>query len=191
MPEPDRSNWAYLSLGSNIDPAHNLPQAVRLLGDYGRVRRLSNVYQSPALGFAAQPDFLNAAVLLETHLSAAELRQGAIVQIEQALGRLRTENKNAPRPIDIDIMLFNRDVLALGGRRIPDSEALERPFVAIPLAEIDPDYVHPETGETLAQIAARFDIESAGMRRRDDIWSAKLLVMMDGENTTQPSRGGG
>jgi 7,8-dihydro-6-hydroxymethylpterin-pyrophosphokinase len=116
-----------------------------------------------------QPDFLNAAILLATPLPAQALRESAIAEIEANLGRVRTENKNAPRPIDIDIMLFNRDVISLGERRIPDPEVLERPFVAIPLAEIAPDYVHPETGQTLRQIARRFEPTTDHMHRREDV----------------------
>ncbi len=162
-------NLAYLSLGSNIEPEQNLPEAGRRLAAFGRVVAVSSVWESRPVGFAAQPDYLNAALLFETILSAQELKETAIAAIEAALGRVRTDNKNAPRTIDIDIMLFNRDVLRGGSRRIPDPEVLERPFVAIPLAEIAPRYVHPETGETLAAIAARFDPKTAGMRRRSDV----------------------
>jgi 2-amino-4-hydroxy-6-hydroxymethyldihydropteridine diphosphokinase len=107
--------------------------------------------------------------LLETDLSARALREEAIASIEAELGRVRTENKNAPRTIDIDIMLFNHDILQVGRRRIPDPEVLERAFVAIPLAEIAPDYLHPQTGQALKDIARRFDPVAAGMRRRDDV----------------------
>lgn len=160
-------NLAYLSLGSNIDPERNLPAAVGLLGRYGRVLAVSAVYESLAEGWADQPNFLNAAALFSTPLSAEKLRAGPIAEIEAALGRVRTANKNAPRTIDIDIMLFNRDILELGPRHIPSPEILERPFVAVPLAELAPDYVHPETGETLATIAARFS--HAALRPRPDV----------------------
>jgi len=162
-------NLAYLSLGSNIEPERNLAAAVGRLGHWGCIQAVSTVWESAPLGFADQPNFLNAALLLETGLSAQGLRQEAISSIETALGRVRTANKNAPRTIDIDIMLFNHDVLQVGQRRIPSPEVLERPFVAIPLAEIAPDYVHPEIGQTLRQIAGRFDPATAGMRRRDDV----------------------
>lgn len=169
VPEAGKANLAYLLLGSNMEPACNLKDAVRQLARYGRVLGVSSVWESPPAGFASQPRYLNAAVLLETALSAQELKKTAIASIEAALGRVRTANKNAPRTIDIDIMLFNRDVLEVGRRHIPDSEVMERPFAAIPLAEIDPEYVHPETGETLREIAQRFQPASAGMRRRDDV----------------------
>ena len=164
-----RSNLAYLSLGSNIEPERNLPAAVTHLAQFGQVQAVSTVWETLPVGFNDQPNFLNAAVLLETHLSAETLREEAIAGIERTLGRVRTANKNAPRTIDIDIMLFNRDIIQLNGRHIPDPEVLERSFVAIPLAEIAPDYVHPETGRTLKDIAKQFDPASAGMVRREDV----------------------
>lgn len=163
------ANLAFLSLGSNIDPERNLPAAVDHLAKYGRVKAVSGVWETTPIGFLDQPNFLNAAVLLETHLSAVVLREEAIATIEATLGRVRTKNKNAPRTIDIDIMFFNHDLIDLKGRRIPDPEVLERPFVAIPLAEIAPDYVHPETGQGLLEIAGQFDPIESGMRRRDDV----------------------
>jgi 2-amino-4-hydroxy-6-hydroxymethyldihydropteridine diphosphokinase len=169
MSDSTPTNLAYLSLGSNIEPEQNLPEAVDQLGRFGRIRATSSVWQTAAVGFTEQPDFLNAAVLLETALSARTLRQRAISLIEDSLGRIRTENKNGPRPIDIDIMLFNKDVLTIDTRRIPDPELLERSFVAIPMAEIAPDYVHPVVKETLAQIALQFDPATAAITRRDDV----------------------
>jgi 2-amino-4-hydroxy-6-hydroxymethyldihydropteridine diphosphokinase len=169
MPDAGAPNLAYLSLGSNIEPERNLPAALAQLAQFGRIRAVSTVWQTAPIGFIDQPDFLNAVVLLETRLSARALREQVIVQIEQSLNRVRTADKNAPRTIDIDIMLFNRDVFSLGQRRVPDPEVLERPFVAIPLAEIAPDYVHPETGQTLGQIAQRFDPVAVGMHPRNDM----------------------
>jgi 2-amino-4-hydroxy-6-hydroxymethyldihydropteridine diphosphokinase len=169
MSDEIQTNLAYLSLGSNIEPEHNLPEAVAQLARFGRVKAASSVWQTAAIGFVDQPDFLNAAVLLETKLSAVTLRQQAITEIENCLGRLRTENKYGPRTIDIDIMLFNHDVLTIGHRRIPDPELLERCFVAIPMAEIASDYVHPEEKVTLRDIALRFNSAIGSIIRRYDI----------------------
>jgi 2-amino-4-hydroxy-6-hydroxymethyldihydropteridine diphosphokinase len=167
---PERAiNRAYLSLGSNIEPERNLPAAVELLRGYGRVSAVSTVWETPPLGSAEQANFLNAVLLLETELSAQKLREKAIPAIEAELGRVRTADKNAARTIDLDIMLFNEAGLQLGRRHIPDPEILERPFVAIPLAEIAPGYVHPETGQTLRAIAAQFDPLASGMKKREDV----------------------
>jgi 2-amino-4-hydroxy-6-hydroxymethyldihydropteridine diphosphokinase len=164
-----QQNRAYLSLGSNIEPEHHLPLAVTMLGRFGRVAAVSTVWESPPADASDQPNYLNAAVLLETTLTAFKLREQAIAYIEAALGRVRSADKNAPRPIDIDIMLFNAEVLQLGERRIPSPEIIERAFVAVPLAEIAPDYVHPLNGATLAEIAARFSRAGAGLRARADV----------------------
>lgn len=166
---PDKTaNRAFLSLGSNIDPESNLVAAVRILSEVGVVAEVSSVYESPPFGYADQPPFLNAAVELHTPLEAPELKE-ALARIESRLGRVRTGNRFGPRTIDIDIMLFNSDIIQVGSRRIPDAEVLDRPFVAIPLAEIAPDYRHPETGETLSRIAARFSPDAYAMHRRHDV----------------------
>ena len=167
------SNRAYLSLGSNIEPEMNLSAAVAMLAELTTLKAVSSVWETLPLGMANQPNFLNAAALIETGLTAEQLKTQLLSPIEQKLGRVRQANKNAPRPMDIDLMLYNRQVFQLGDRRIPDPEVLERPFVAIPLAEIAPDYVHPKTGQTLKEIAATFEVARAGMTLRPDL-SEKL-----------------
>ncbi len=160
----------FLSLGSNIEPEKNLPAAVRELERYGTVVKVSQVWQSAAVGWSEQADFLNAAVLIETSFSLADLRNVAINAIEAKLRRVRDpNNKNAPRTIDIDIALYNRDVIEIDGRRIPDPDIISRPFVAVPLAELDVDYVHPETGTTLREIADGFEAAAGGMKLRSDV----------------------
>ncbi len=164
------SNRAFLSLGSNIDPETNLPAAVRELQRFGRIVAVSQVWETEPVGFADQPNFLNAAVLLETAISPEELQFEVVVEVETVLGRIRDpHNKNAPRTIDIDLALFNRDVLKLDQRQIPDPDILNRAFVAIPLAELAPEYLHPLESCTLAEIAANFEIERASMQLRADV----------------------
>jgi 2-amino-4-hydroxy-6-hydroxymethyldihydropteridine diphosphokinase len=164
------SSRAFLSLGSNIDPETNLPAAVRELQRFGQVVAASQVWETEPVGFADQPNFLNAALLLVTPLSAEELQFAAIVEVETVLGRIRDPlNKNAPRTIDIDLALFNRDVLKLEHRQIPDPEIINRAFVAIPLSELDPEYLHPLENRTLAEISAEFDVELRSMQLRVDV----------------------
>ncbi len=168
-------NLAYLSLGSNIQPERNLPRAVRLLAEVGEVRRVSHVYQTAPVGSKAQPDFLNAAVLLRTTLEAEELK-GHLAGIERELKRERTADKNAPRTMDIDISLFNREILtsgrsmprSSGHSQIPHPAVLIYAHVAVPLADLDPDYLHPVTGESLGAIAARLS-GGAPVRVRDEL----------------------
>jgi 2-amino-4-hydroxy-6-hydroxymethyldihydropteridine diphosphokinase len=162
-------NTAYLSLGANIEPETNLVAAVRLLGQLTRLVAVSSVWETRPVGMVDQPNFLNAAVIVETRLTAAQLKQDVIARIEQSLGRARQADKNAPRSIDIDIIFFNDQIMELGQRHIPNPEVLERPFVAIPLAEIAPNYKHPETGQTLNDIVQHFDIGGQDMQLRPDV----------------------
>lgn len=162
-------NLAYLSIGSNIEPEKNLPAAVQALARFGTVRAVSSVWETAPVGFRDQPNFLNAAVILETELSAAEVRAVVCRSIEQALHRVRTENPNAPRTIDVDLSLFNHEVLALADKQIPDPDILTHAFVAVPLAEIAPAYRHPLTGQTLREIAQQLQRASEGIAKRDDV----------------------
>lgn len=162
-------NTTYLSLGSNIDPEDNVKAAVRMLSRLTKLVAVSSVWETAPVGMVNQPPFLNAAIIVQTELTPQRLKSDVLEHIEQKLGRVRQADKNAPRPIDIDIVLFNRQILKMGQRRIPDAELLERPFVAIPMAEIAPDYEHPETGQTLREIARDFDVKPGEMRLVPDI----------------------
>ena len=158
-------NTIYLSLGSNIEPESNLLAALEQLSVLADLVAVSSVWKTKPVGLTEQPDFLNAAAIVKSPLTAEQFKEDIITVIEQSLGRVRQVDKNAPRTIDIDIMLFNDQILDFGGRHIPDKEVLERAFVAIPLAELAPDYRHPETGQRLSSIAEGFEPANAGMQR--------------------------
>jgi 2-amino-4-hydroxy-6-hydroxymethyldihydropteridine diphosphokinase len=170
-------NIAYLSLGSNIEPVKNLRAALDLLATQTRLVAVSSVWETAPVGLTEQPNFLNAVAIVETDLTAEQLKQNVLAAIEQQLGRIRQADKNAPRPIDLDIMLFNQEIFQLGRRHIPDPEIVDRAFVAIPLAEIAPDYVHPELGQTLAEIAQSFELDKAHMHLRPDVLADTPLMM--------------
>jgi len=171
--EPSR---VFVAVGSNIDPEENLRAAVAsLLADERvTVEGASPVYETVPVGRVDQPRFLNAAVLLRTPLSARELKDEVLLEIEESLGRVRTSDKNAPRTIDLDIVLFNYDLVEVGGRHIPDPDLLKYPHVAVPVADLAPYYVHPEAGDTLGEIASLLGRE--GMRARDDVDVASLAA---------------
>jgi len=152
--EPNR---VFISMGSNIDAEANLAAAVRRLEELDAIEVVatSRVYETAPVGTVDQPNFLNAALLIRTPLSAEDLKAGPLREVERGLGRVRTADKNAPRTIDLDIALYNYDVLDVGGRHVPAPDLLTRAHIAVPLADLAPYYVHPETGETLEEIAAR------------------------------------
>lgn len=171
-------NRVYLSLGSNIAKERNLPAAVAFLRRRTQVVAVSPVYETAPQGLTAQPSFFNAAVLIETPLDAPALKDDLIAALEQRLQRRRSADKNAPRTIDADIALFNDEVLdyvpADGrARRVPDPDLRRFAHAIVPLADLAPDLRHPETGQTLAELAAEVtaaDGAAAGaLLRRDDI----------------------
>lgn len=170
MPDPAGSNRVFICLGSNIDPERNLPAAVRLLSQYGKVAAVSTVYETLPVGFADQANFLNAAVLLETERSLEEMLGGVAPGVEEALGRVRDPaNPNGPRTIDVDVSLFNNAVHRCERHGLPDPDIGRYTFVAIPLAELDPGYELPTTGETLAAVAGRLRVAAGDMRPRRDV----------------------
>lgn len=157
---------AYLLLGSNIDKQVNMAAAVRLLAQTVSIAAVSSVYETAPAGNTNQETFFNAAVIAETPLSAEDLK-ARLTAIERHLGRRRTADKNAPRTIDLDIVLFDSMVGEAEGHPIPDPDLLTHPHVAIPLAEVAPDYVHPITRDTLKSIADALD--ARGVRVRNDM----------------------
>jgi dihydroneopterin aldolase/2-amino-4-hydroxy-6-hydroxymethyldihydropteridine diphosphokinase len=153
-------NIAYVSLGSNIDPEANIVAAINLLRRHTTVLGLSSVYQTFPQGFLEQEPFLNMAVKLHTLRRPIQFKIEVIDQIEASLKRVHDpQNKNAPRTIDLDISLWNDEVVEYGGKpwTIPDGDIVRYAYVAIPLAELAPDYVHPQVGKPLREIAASFN----------------------------------
>lgn len=132
----------YLSLGSNLgDRRANLEAAIARLSDLGTITAVSSIYETEPVGFAAQPDFLNCAVALETELMPRQFLH-RVLAIEQALGRKRRVAKG-PRTLDIDIVLFGNSVVETAELTIPHPAMHERRFVLEPLAEIAADVRHP------------------------------------------------
>jgi 2-amino-4-hydroxy-6-hydroxymethyldihydropteridine diphosphokinase len=161
---------AYIGLGSNLEAERHLPVAVDELATLGSIAAVSRVYESAAVGETDQPYYLNAAVLLLTERSAELLCRTELPAIESRLGRIRDpHNKNAPRTIDLDLVLFDDAILTIGHRRIPDRDIVERPFLAVPLAEVDAELAHPDTGERLSEIADRVRASGPQIKQRPDV----------------------
>ncbi len=145
---------AFISLGSNVEPEVNLPRAAARLAKLGSVTAFSQAYQNPAIGPQPAPDFVNAVAALETELTAIEIRD-RLRAIEAALGRRRTQNRFAPRPIDLDLLLLGSQSIDDPKLTVPDPDLLTDAHLAVPLAEIAPDLRHPLNGERMETIAAR------------------------------------
>jgi len=148
-----------LCLGSNIAPAENLKRAVELLREKLPVRAVSRAWKSPAVG-SGGPDFLNAAVLVDTWLYPRLLKEEILRPIERSLGRQHGVDKYAQRTIDIDIVTFDGQVL--------DPQLWAQAYLALPVAELLPGLVEPVSGETLENIAARL-VSIAGVSPCPDV----------------------
>lgn len=137
----------YLGLGSNIEPAVNLRLAAReLRRRFGEIE-LSSVYRSPPVGFDGD-DFLNMVVSAETTLAPREVVL-ELGEIHRVAGRERDGDKLLPRTLDIDLLLYDDEIVDDAAVQLPRADVLDYAFVLKPLAELAPDYVHPVTGRTL------------------------------------------
>lgn len=154
-----------LSLGSNIAAEINLPKAVQMLHEVGTVERVSSVWESESVGFEGS-NFLNACVQFLTPLPPVEFKERIIRPIEDALGRVRNSEKNAPRTIDIDMLLYDDQPL--------NTDFWAYAFVILPLAELTPGFKHPISGETLSVFAEQLQVK-VWMRKREDV-SRSLTV---------------
>ncbi|WP_089836540.1 2-amino-4-hydroxy-6-hydroxymethyldihydropteridine diphosphokinase [Granulicella pectinivorans] len=144
---------AAVALGSNLgDRVGNLLEAIRQVRGLGTVTAVSSFYDTEPVGYVDQPRFVNAALLLETTLTAQDLMT-ALLAIETAMGRVRVVDKG-PRLIDLDLLLFGDAVIRSDALTLPHPGLRERQFVLEPLAEIAPGMVDPRSGLTVSRMLA-------------------------------------
>lgn len=155
---------AYLGLGSNLgNRQKNLSEAFELMSGQVNVQKISSVYETEPVGYEQQQLFLNVVCRVSTELSPEKLLRLAR-EIENRMGR-KSSFRNAPRPIDIDILLY--DGLVVDGQEltIPHPRLAERAFVLVPLAEIAPELVHPVNQRNIREMLKDLG-EVAGVRKR-------------------------
>ncbi len=149
---------AFVALGSNLDdPAAQVRAGFAALArlPHTRVTAQSSLYRSAPVGYPDQPDFVNAVAAIETTLAPHALLD-ALLDIERAHGRVRTF-RNAPRTLDLDVLLYDDAVIDEEKLTIPHPRLHERAFVLLPLAEIAPQRRVPRRG-MVADLLAAIDV---------------------------------
>ncbi len=157
---PDRpvTHQAYIILGSNIQPRENILKAIQRLREVCTINAVSTVWETEAIGTNG-PKFLNAAIWLSTLQDAEQLKWETLRPIEEEMGRIRTADKYAPRTIDMDIIIFDEQIL--------EPALWERDYLAIPIAELRPDITEPETERKLNQAAQTLKSRSSAIPKTD------------------------
>ncbi len=150
---------AFIAIGSNIDPAHHVREAILRLASVENVIAISMVYRTPAEGRPEQPPYYNCVAAVETSKSPMDLKSYILRPIEQDLGRTRSADKFAARTIDLDLIWYDRVVVTGPNLTLPDPQILKRPFLAVPLSEIDPDLVFPDSGVSIRDVAASMPMD--------------------------------
>jgi GTP cyclohydrolase-4 len=173
------SRSAYIGLGSNLgDRQQNITEALQALRSRLRVRRVASLYETEPVGYAEQPRYLNTVAEVETDLGPPELL-AFLQEIERELGRRRSF-RNAPRPLDLDILLYADEVVASPGLEIPHPRLHERAFALAPLAELAPKLRHPTLGRTVSELLAETDRSGVRAARRG--LSVRLARDVQGES---------
>lgn len=142
---------ATILLGSNIDAELNLTLAIQALEKECRIIATSKIWLTKAVG-SSGPDFLNQAVLIQTEMDLKKLKKGTLQIIEQQLGRERTANKYADRTIDLDVIIFDNQVI--------DPAIWTQCFIASPISDLHPELQSPANGSTLLDIARELQCKS-------------------------------
>ncbi len=152
----------WVSLGSNIDRERCIRGAVAALRErYGELT-VSRVFESEAVDFEGQP-FYNLVVGFHTGESPAALR-AQFRGIEDAFGRVRGEERFAPRTLDIDLLTYGSRIVRDSGIELPRDEIVRYAFVLQPLAEVAEDEIHPQTGRSYRSMWENFDRGSQPLR---------------------------
>ena len=148
---------SYIALGSNMgDREKNLKEALKYIAELPETKiiKSSAIYETEPVGEPKQRPFYNAVLKMETSLDPERLLQ-KLQEVEKTFGRVHKQ-KWGPRTLDLDILLYDQQIIATDKLTIPHPLMAERAFVLEPLAEIDPEAYHPVLEKTAAELLREF-----------------------------------
>ncbi len=163
---------AVIAFASNYEAKSNLAKGLKALNQQVRILAVSPAYENPAIGKTTSPPYLNGACLVETSLPPLELHEKVLRPIEDGLGRIRGEEGKAKCSIDLDLVLYNKEILSAPNLQLPAPDILRYAYVAVPLGFLVPDWIHPVTKETMAQIGNRFSQQKVSFYHRVEVNAA-------------------
>jgi 2-amino-4-hydroxy-6-hydroxymethyldihydropteridine diphosphokinase len=146
------SEAVYVAIGSNIEPGENIVRALDLLTLEAPIDAMSGFYESPALDRPTHPPFVNGVCRVRTNADPRSFQFQVLNDIEDRLGRVRGDDAYGPRVIDLDLILYGGRVVNDTDFHLPDPDIRDRPFLSVPLFELDPDIVLPDTGQPLRSV---------------------------------------
>jgi 2-amino-4-hydroxy-6-hydroxymethyldihydropteridine diphosphokinase len=141
----------FVGVGSNIESEENVVRGLRLVDTELGVRGVSTFYRTPALERPLDPPFVNGVIEVGDSLSPLETR-ALLKRVERTLGRTRPDDRYGPRTLDLDLLLHGEEVLSSDALKLPHPDIKTRAFVAIPLLELAPDLLLPDSGIPLRSI---------------------------------------
>jgi 2-amino-4-hydroxy-6-hydroxymethyldihydropteridine diphosphokinase len=144
----------YIGIGSNLgDPIQNCLDAVDRIGKIPdcNIIGVSKLYQTQPVGVEGQGWYVNAVVSISTGISARDLIE-RLLDIEAGMGRTRERGRWEPRIIDLDILLFGQEIIHEEDLIVPHPRMHERRFVLSPMADLEPDLIHPSLGKTMTEL---------------------------------------
>lgn len=145
------NNIAHIGLGTNLGKREeNLQKALSEIAGFATIVQQSSIYESEPVGYKEQGDFLNMALEIATDLNPLELMR-KLQEVEQKMGK-KVIRKDGPRVIDLDILLYDNEVVESDNVKIPHPEIENRNFVLTPLAEIAAQKMHPELNKTIGEL---------------------------------------
>lgn len=136
--QAEEETLAIVGLGANIAPEQNIAAALRLINARVRIQAVSTFYRTAPIGRPQQPAYINGVIAARTVETPRTLKFEVLREIERQLGRVRTADKFAPRPIDLDLLLYGDRVLDEPDLRLPDPDLFTRDFLSAGVREIAP-----------------------------------------------------